>query len=112
MSRAQEQGLRQCKPSSIELVYILGNFTQQGRLDHTLIVPVYLTDGTTLVSPFVACCCVLLLLESIVMCVSVMRKWKVSAQLLLVAAVQRGMYMSADYTQDALRTTFKITWKA
>ena len=50
VSSAQEQGLRQCKPSSIELVYVLGNFAESGVLDHTLIVPVYLADGSNPVS--------------------------------------------------------------
>lgn len=47
---AQEQGLRQCKPSAIELVYVLGNFAEAGFLNHTLIVPVHLTDGSNPVS--------------------------------------------------------------
>ena len=50
VSSAQEHGLRQCKPSSIELVYMLGNFAESGTLDHTLIVPIYLPDGTNPVS--------------------------------------------------------------
>lgn len=50
VSSAKDQGLRQCKPSNIELVYMLGNFADRGGLDHTLVVPVYLTDGSSLVS--------------------------------------------------------------
>lgn len=50
VTSAQERGLRQCKPSGIELVYVLGNFAEMNSLDHTLIVPVYLPDGSNPVS--------------------------------------------------------------
>ena len=50
LRQAQEQGPRQCRPSSIELVYLLGNFAETNSLDHTLVVPVYLPDGSNPVS--------------------------------------------------------------
>ena len=50
ISSAKDRGLRQCKPSNMELVYVLGNFADRSCLDHTLVVPVYLMDGSVPVS--------------------------------------------------------------
>lgn len=50
MALGQEHGHRQCKPSNIELVYTMSQFESGSKLDHTLIVPVFLSDGSNLVS--------------------------------------------------------------
>lgn len=51
ITAVQAHGQRKCKPSNIELVYILGKFAEAGnKLDSTLTVPVYLPDGSCPVS--------------------------------------------------------------